>query len=169
MKRLRIVSLMVFVCCVILCASTTSQAAKLNITTTDAQTGNQLKNVSVTVKPQTGDSTKGMTDENGTIELLDLAAGVYTITASANGYTDNVSTGVEITEDEPQSLDITLSSDVIELDKVSVSASRRKEKVLEAPASVALLDDSQIQDRVAMNVTEHMKSLRAVDIVTSGI
>ena len=169
MKRLRIVSLMVFVCCVILCASTTSQAATLNITVTDAQTSNQLKNVSVTVKPQTGDSTKGLTNDSGTIELSDLAAGIYTITANASGYTDNVMTNVEITEDETKSLAISLSSDVIELDKVSVSASRRKEKVLEAPASVALLDDSQIQDRVAMSVTEHMKSLRAVDIITSGI
>ena len=121
MNRLRIVSLMVFVCCVILCASTiTTQAATLNITVTDAQTGNQLKNVSVTVKPQTGDSTKGMTDDSGTIELSDFAAGVYTITVNASGYSDNVMTNIEITEDETKSLDITLSSDVIELDKVSV-------------------------------------------------
>ncbi len=170
MKRLIKVSITVFVLCVILGVATiTTQAATLNITVTDAQTGNQLKDVSITVKPQTGDSTKGMTNESGTIELTDLAAGVYTITATANGYTDNVSTGVEVTEDETKSVVMTLSSDFIELDKVSITASRRKEKVLEAPASVALVDDSQIQDRVAMSVTEHLKSLRAVDVVTSGI
>ena len=170
MKRLRIVSMISFILCVIFGVATiTTQAATLNITVTDAQTGNQLKNVSITVKPQTGDTTRGMTDENGTIELSELASGLYTITASAKGYTDSVSKDVEITEDATESLDIALSSDVIELDKVSVSASRRKEKVLEAPASVALLDDSQIQDRVAMSVTEHIKSLRAVDVVTSGI
>ena len=170
MKRLRIVSLTVCVLCVILGAATTAtQAATLNITVTDAQTGNQIQNVSITVKPQTGDSSKGMTDTNGTLALSDLSAGVYTITAIASGYTDNVLTNVEITEDETKSVNISLSSDVIELDKVSITASRRKEKVLEAPASVAILDDSQIQDRVSMSVTEHMKSLRAVDVVTSGI
>lgn len=170
MKRLRIVSLTVFVFCLILgIANMSTHAATLNITVTDAQTGNQLKDVSITVKPQSGDSTEGITNESGTIQLSDLAIGVYTITATANGYTDNVMTNVEISVDETKSVNISLSSDVIELDKVSISASRRKEKVLEAPASVALLDDSQIQDRVAMSVTEHMKSLRAVDVVTSGI
>ncbi len=170
MKRLRKVDIMVFVCCLILGTATiTTHAATLNITVTDAQTGNQIQNVSITVKPQTGDASKGMTDTNGTLTMSDLSAGVYTITAAASGYTDNVLTNVEVTEDETKSVNITLSSDVIELDKVSVTASRRKEKVLEAPASVALLDDSQIQDRVAMSVTEHIKSLRAVDVVTSGI
>ena len=170
MKRLRIVSLTVCVLCVILGAATTAtQAATLNITVTDAQTGNQIQNVSITVKPQTGDASKGMTDTNGTLALSDLSAGVYTITAIASGYTDNGLINVEITEDETKSVNISLSSDVIELDKVSITASRRKEKVLEAPASVALLDDSQIQDRVSMSVTEHMKSLRAVDVITSGI
>ena len=170
MKLLRIVSIMIFVCCVILGASTIStHAATLNITVTDAQTGNQLKDVSITVKPQKGDASKGMTDTNGTLTVSDLSAGVYTITAIAPGYTDNVMTNVELTEDDTQSVSISLSSDVIELNKVSITASRRKEKVLEAPASVALIDDSQIQDRVAMSVTEHLKSLRAVDVITSGI
>lgn len=170
MKRLRKVSIMAFAFCVILLVViSNAQAATLNITVTDAQTGNQLKNVSVTFKPQTGDSTTGMTDTDGTLTLSDLAAGVYTITAKAAGYTDNVMTNVEIAEDGSKSVSLSLSSDLIELDKVSVTASRRKEKVLEAPASVALLDDSQIQDRVAMSVTEHLKSLRAVDVVTSGV
>lgn len=170
MKRLIKISITAFVLCVILGVATiTTQADTLNITVTDAQTGNQLKDVSITVKPQTGDSTKGITNDSGTIELTDLAVGVYTITATANGYTDYVSAGVEVTEGETKSVVIPLSSDFIELDKVSITASRRKEKVLEAPASVALVDDSQIQDRVAMSVTEHLKSLRAVDVVTSGI
>ncbi len=170
MERLRKISITICVFCVIFGVATiTTHAATLNITVTDAQTGNQLNNVSITVKPQSGDSTKGMTDVNGTLALSNISAGVYTITATANGYTDNVLTDIEITADETKSVDITLLSDIIELDKVAITASRRKEKVLEAPASVALLDDSQIQDRVAMSVTEHLKSLRAVDVVTSGI
>ena len=170
MKRLSLLSIAFFVLFVIFGVETVSvHAATLSITVTDAQTGYKLKDVSLTVKPATGDYTKGVSDANGTLAFSDLAAGVYTITASTQGYSVNVLTNVNLVEDETKSVEIALSSDIIELERISVSASRRKEKVLEAPASVALLDDSEIKDRVSLSVTEHLKSLRAVDVVTSGI
>ena len=167
MKRLNLISIIFLVS--IFVVLNIVEAATLNITVTDAQTGNKLNNVSITIKHETGDVAKGVSDTNGTLALDNLAADVYTITASAQGYAEKVITNVELAADETKPVDIALSSEIIELDQVSVTASRRKEKVLEAPASVALLDDSEIKDRVAMSVTEHLKSLRAVDIVTSGI
>ena len=171
MKRLRDVSLMFFIFSILLGIVTIStQAASLNIIVSDEQTENKLNSVSITVKSAKGDSMKVLpTDANGTLTLSDLPVGVYTITATKSGYSDSVQTNIEVTEDKSDYVVFVLSSDFIELDKVSVSASRRKEKVLEAPASVALIDDSQIQDRVAMSVTDHLKSLRAVDVITSGI
>ncbi len=170
MRRLSLISIAVFVLFVFLGIATVSvQAATLNITVTDARTGNKLNNVSITVKPEDGDAAKGVSDTNGTLGFADLAAGVYTITVFSQGYAIKVLENVEFSADETKSVEISLSSEVIELDKISITASRRKEKVLEAPASVALLDDSEIKDRVALSVTEHLKSLRAVDVVTSGI
>ena len=170
MKRLSLISIAVFVLFVFLDIATVSvQAATLNITVTDVQTGNKLNNVSITVKPENGDAAKGVSDINGTLGFADLAAGVYTITVFSQGYAIKVLENVEFSADETKSIEISLSSEVIELDKISITASRRPEKVLEAPASVALLDDSEIKDRVALSVTEHLKSLRAVDVVTSGI
>lgn len=167
MIRLRPISITLLV--LLFVASNIAIAATLDITITDAQTGDKLNNVTVIVKPQTGDAKRGVSDANGSLKLADLAAGVYTITATAKGYAENQMTGIELATDETKPVEITLSSEIIELDQVSVTASRRKEKVLEAPASVALVDDSQIQDRVALSVTEHLKSIRAVDVVTSGI
>lgn len=170
MKRLILVGIAVFVLFIFLGVATVSvQAASLNITVTDAQTGNKLNNVTITVTPKTGDAAKGVSDANGALALVNLSAGVYTITASSSGYAEEVVANVELASDETKSVEISLSSEVIELARVSVTASRRKEKVLEAPASVALLDDSEIKDRVSLSVTEHLKSLRAVDVVTSGI
>ena len=145
------------------------QAATLQLTVIDVQTGSKLNRVSVTVKAESGATFNGVSNENGAIELSDLPAGVYTITATSQGYTELVIENVELTELDTKSIDINLTSDVIQLERISVSASRRKEKVLEAPASVALLDDTEIKDRVSMSVTEHLKSLRAVDVITSGI
>ena len=61
------------------------------------------------------------------------------------------------------------SSEIIELEQVSVTVSRRREKVLEAPASVAVVSASQIKDRVTSTVSEHLKLVRAVDVATTGL
>ncbi len=167
MKRLRPISITLLV--LLFAVSNIAIAATLDITVTDAQTGEKLNNVTVIVKPPTGDATRGVSDANGTLKLTDLAAGSYTITASAERYAEKQMTNIQLTADETKPVEIKLSTEIIELDQVSITASRRKEKVLEAPASVALVGDSQIQDRVALSVTEHLKSLRAVDVVTSGI
>lgn len=196
MKGLSLVSIVVFTLFVVLGITTVSvHAASLNITVTDSGTGNKLNNVTITVKPKSGDATHhierskgqlghvmrhskpksddaadpGVTDVDGTLTLANLSADVYTITVRSPGYPEEVVTNVELAADQTKSVEIALTSEVIELEKVSVTASRRKEKVLEAPASVALLDDSEIKDRVSLSVTEHLKSLRAVDVVTSGI
>ena len=150
-------------------AVVSAEAAILNITVTDAQTGNKLKAVSVTVAPETGDVVTGVSDATGVLSITDLDAGIYTITASSLGYADVVMEDVVLADDETKSVEVALSSELIQLEQVSVTASRRREKVLEAPASVALVGDSEIKDRVAPSVTEHLKSVRAVDVVTAGL
>ena len=145
------------------------QAATLNITVTDTRTGNGLNDVSITVTSEDGTVATGTSDATGTLEISDLGAGVYTITASPPGYTDVVVSEVVLADDETKSLEIALSSETIQLEQISVTASRRREKVLEAPASVALVGDSEIKDRVAPSVTEHLKSVRAMDVVTAGL
>ena len=154
------------VSCVI---AVSAQAATLNVTVMDAQTGEKLNGVSITAMSQAGASTEGISDAAGMLEMADLAAGTYTITASAPGYADKTMANIELAADGATSVEIALSSDVIELDQVSVTASRRREKVLEAPASVALVTASDIRDRVAPSVTEHLKSVRGVDVVNTGL
>ena len=145
------------------------QAATINITVTDIRTGNGLNDVSITVTSEDSAVATGDSDATGTLEISDLGAGVYTITASSPGYTDAVVSDIALADGETKSLEITLSSEAIQLEQISVTASRRREKVLEAPASVALVGDSEIRDRVSPSVTEHLKSVRAVDVVTAGL
>ena len=170
MKRLKQHSVLLFALVAVLCVATVSvQAATLNVTVMDARTGEKLDGISVTVMSPAGTSTEGVSDAAGMLEIADLATGVYTIAASAPGYTDKMMANVELVADGATSVEIALSSEVIQLEQVSVTASRRPEKVLEAPASVALVTGSQIRDRVAPNVTEHLKSVRGVDVVNTGL
>ena len=144
-------------------------AATLNITVTDVRTDNRLNDVSITVTHEDGAVRRGVSNATGTLEILDLAAGIYTITTSSLGYAEAIMADVRLTDNETKAVELALSSEVTQLEQVSVTASRRREKVLEAPASVALVGDSEIKDRVAPSVTEHLKSVRAVDVVTAGL
>ena len=170
MKHLKQHSVLLFALVAVLSVAAVSvQAATLNVTVTDAQTGAKLNGVSINVMSQAGASAEGVSDASGMLEIADLSADVYTITASAPGYADKTIANVELVADETTSVEIALSSEIIELEQVSVTASRRREKVLEAPASVALVTASQIRDRVAPSVTEHLKSVRGVDVVNTGL
>ncbi len=162
-------SLLLTLVAVMCIASVFAEAATLNVAVMDAQTGEKLNGISIAITSEAGTSTEGTSDASGMIEVADLSAGVYTITASAPGYADKMMANVEVVADGTTSVEIALSSEIIELDQVSVSASRRREKVLEAPASVAVVSASQIKDRVAPSVTEHLKSVRGVDVVNTGI
>ena len=170
MKHLKQHSVLLFALVAVLSvAAVSAQAATLNVTVTDAQTGAKLNGVSINVMSQAGASAEGVSDASGMLEIADLSADVYTITASAPGYADKMMANVELVADGTTSVEIALSSEIIELDQVSVTASRRREKVLEAPASVAVVTGSQIRDRVAPSVAEHLKSVRGVDVVNTGL
>ena len=75
------------------CYSIRAPAATLNVTVTDARTDNRLNNVSITVTHEDGAVTQGVGNATGTLEILDLVAGVYTITAASPGYTEAVIDG----------------------------------------------------------------------------
>ena len=149
--------------------SATAHAATLNVTVTDAQSGEKLDRISITVIPQTGDSQEGTSDAMGASQFADLPAGIYSISASSLSYADKVVSNIELQSDEAKWAEIALFSRVIQLDQVSVTTSRRQEKVLDAPAAISVLDDTQIDSRVAVTTTEHFKSLPAVDVFNTGI
>lgn len=170
LQQLKPRSVLLLTLAIILCiAVVAAQAATLSVTVTDAQTGEKLNDISITVMSQTGTFNESLNYSSGMLKIADLSAGVYTITASVPGYTDKIMENVELVADGTTSVEIALSSEIIELDQVSVSASRRPEKVLEAPASVSVVSAAEIRDRVAPSVTEHLKSVRGVDVVNTGI
>ena len=150
-------------------SSATAHAATLNVTVTDAQSGEKLDRISIAVIPQTGDSREGTSDAMGASQFAELPAGIYSISVSSLSYADKAVPNVELQSDEEKSVEIALFSRVIQLDQVSVTTSRRQEKVLDAPAAISVLDDTQIDSRVAVTTTEHFKSLPAVDVFNTGI
>ncbi len=108
----------------------------------------------------------GVTVLNGLpLSAYIIAAGHLPCEQPSEGHADEAEEAEEAhAEEEAKS-----GSSDIELEKVSVTASRRPEKVIEAPASIAVIEGSQLRAQVAVNPAERFRHLPAVDVASSGI
>ncbi len=107
-----------------------------------------------------------LTSANGATVLNGLPLSVYIISAGHLPCEQPAEGEME----EPHAEEETKSgASEIELEKVSVTASRRPEKVIEAPASIAVIEGDQLRAQVAVNHGERLRHLPAVDVASSGI
>lgn len=145
-----------------------AQPATLRGTVSDAETGKFLPTANVVVTSaelQTGTAVPS----TGVFEIKNLPAGTYTITVSYIGYEKKVLTDITLDSGETKSLDISLIPTGIQVNPLTVTASRRPEKLLEAPASITVLEAQAIEARMALTATEHLKALPAVDMFATGL
>ena len=119
-------------------------------------TGNQL--TSPTGSVASGDGTYS----------VDLPPGRYEVTASFVGFETIVKT-VSVAAGETTTTDFTLAPDVFWDDQIIVSASRGSEKVLDAPASVAVMSGDEIADVPTLSVAETIRSEGGVDFAKTGL
>lgn len=148
-----------------------AQTAVLQGTVTDEETGEQLAGSNIVLlSPETGLQITGTsTNEQGEFERVGIAPGTYNIRVTFIGYEAKILPDVTFSAGETKTLTIVLTPGAIESEQVIVTASRRQEKVLEAPASVSVIETSQIEERTAMTPTDHLIGVASVDIVKSGL
>jgi len=76
-------------------------------------------------------------DGEGAFRIDGLPPGVYEVTASFLGYESVTTAGVMIRGGETTTLDIGLAATTLIGEQVVVSASRKQEKLIDAPASIS--------------------------------
>ena len=108
-------------------------------------------------------------DETGAYRLADLPSGSYEVRVSHIGFKTAVQAGVVVEAGQETQLDFILQSQVIFLEQSVVSASRRHEKILDAPASVSVVEGSDIRNIPVLSVADHIQDLPAVDFAKTGL
>ncbi len=76
---------------------------------------------------------------------------------------------MQVEEGRTTRLEVVLADQVIFLGQSVMSASRRQEKILDAPASVSVVEGSEIRNNPALSVADHVKNLPAADIAKRGL
>ena len=110
-----------------------------------------------------------ITDKDGMYEVKNLTHGIYEVAVSFVGYQTATRRNIEIVADSVIELNFTLTVEVFYGDQIIVSASRRKEKILDAPASVTVVESEEAKDHLGLSAAEYIAGTPAVDNVQTGL
>ena len=137
---------------------------------TDGATGSPLPGVHIRLL-NSGDNSfvvGAYSGTDGTFNIGGIADGNYTMLTSFLGSRTD-SQYVRVGSGKPVSLAIVLEEEILNMGEVVVTASRRKEKMLDAPASVAVISAKDIETRNAVSPVDHIEGVQGVDVAQKGI
>lgn len=111
----------------------------------------------------------GTSGTDGRYRIVGVPAGSYTVRVQRLGTAARSFDNVAITAGAEARLDVTLAVTALQLGGYVVSASRRVEKITEAPATVTRIDAEQIKYSVGNSFTAALKDVKGVDFFQTGI
>jgi len=149
--------------------ATAQETAVLTGTVVDADQGTPLPGANVAVRTEARAAVAGAsTDADGTFRIGNLGAGAYVVEVRFVGY-DARTLPLTLAAGATRTLDVALSPATQSLETIVVSASRRQEKVLNAPASISVLQPEEIQREVNTSSIEALRATPGVDMAQTGI
>ena len=141
-------------------------AADLKGTITDSD-GSPLPGVNVVITGGGLEEPRGAVSDGEGEYSLTLPAGMYEVSVTHIGFR-TMKSRVRV-DPAGTTLDFELEAAVIDLEQSVVSASRRREKALDAPASISIVEAAEIQARPALSVSEHVRDQPGVDYAKTGL
>jgi len=146
-------------------ASAGAQTGRIAGTVTDS-TRAVLAGTQVTV---VGTRLTGVSDVSGRFSISGVPAGTYDLRVQRLGQRAQTMTGVQVTAGQETQVNVSLASVPLALGGVVVSASRRAEKITDAPATVTRIDAAAIQNTVGNSFAPALKEVKGIDFIQVGI
>ena len=131
----------------------------------DAETAEALPGAAVAVLGQ--DITQG-TNAQGRFTIT-VSPGTHSLVVSLIGYETTRVDGVAVNAGDETEITIPVRSQALALNPVVVTASRRQEKALDAPASISTVSEREVARTAATTVADHVRGLPGVDAAQTGI
>ncbi|HEY8468222.1 MAG TPA: carboxypeptidase regulatory-like domain-containing protein, partial [Longimicrobiales bacterium] len=164
--KLLLVAIALLVCAA---APVSAQDGAISGRLTDAETGAPLAGASVEALAGTRVVARAVSDADGRYQINNVPPGTYALVISLLGYETQRLEGIRVVAGETSLVGAQLVASAFQLNPVVVSASKRQEKVLDAPASVSVVDSRAVAERPVTTPVDHLRSTPGVDIVTQGV
>ena len=108
------------------------------------------------------------TDSDGIYNINQIVPGDYIISVSYMGY-KSYKKNITINNNENVTLDISLVPEAIKMETYVVTASRRRERVEDAPAAISVISKAEIRRESNTNLGDYLKGTKGIDFTQSGI
>lgn len=143
-------------------------SGSINGKVTDQKSGDPLPSVNIVVKGMTAGAS---TDVNGEFEIKNVPAGVYTLVARLVGFEVREIPDIVVTAGGKTTVNIRMTEVGVQMSEMTVyGASRRAERITEAPSAISTLTPKDIELGAASGqLPRLLDSQPGVDIVQSGI
>jgi outer membrane receptor for ferrienterochelin and colicins len=146
------------------------QPGEIRGTVRATETGQAVRGAVVEALTTAGQvSRRTVTENDGSFALTGISPGTYVVQATMTGYATQRVANVNVGAGPPATLTFTLTPMAVELDPVVISASRRPEKALSAPAQVEVVTPRLVEERPAVTPSDHVRALPGVDVAQTGM
>lgn len=142
-----------------------AQTGRIKGNITDQTTRQALTGATVVIK---GTAIGTTSDSQGKFAVGNVPTGRQTLVLSFVGYT-TVERTVNMPVDGDVTVDVALSESVNTMQDVVVSASRRAEKITEAPATISVINSRDLDRLPSFNPGELASKLQGVEFVRTGV
>ena len=149
---------------VLLSAPLAAQQGTLSGRVTDAEEGTPVSGATIEIVGQMLGATGGDGDFSASVP-----AGTYSVIVTLIGYETTRLDGIAVDAGATTNIEIPIRSRALILNPVVVTASRRQEKALDAPASVSSVSSAEIERTIASTVADHVQVQPGLDIFQSGL
>lgn len=151
--------------------SALAQSGSLAGKVTNADGGRPLSGVSVSVIQSNGVvAANTSTRSDGSYRITGISSGTYLVRISLIGYTPKEAPNTVIPSGGTATVDAVLAQKPIEIEPISVTVvTRIPEKQTDAPAAAFVVSTEEVQERPALTVTDHLKTIPGVDISQGGL
>ena len=109
-----------------------------------------------------------VTGSQGSYRIANLAPGSYALVISGPDIPVR-RFDAEVRAGSTSRVDMQITFGNVRLDPLVVSASKRPEKAVEAPARVEVVSEQEIADRPATSLVEHLRDVPGVDVAQTGL
>ena len=149
----------------ILPAAAFAQSGRIVGRVTDSQ-GAGIAGVQLLASPAGVAAASG---SDGRFTIRGVPAGAQSVRAYRFGYRQRTIAGVTVSAGADARLDIQLDPAPVQLGSVVTSASRRVEKITDAPATITRIDEAQIANSIGNSFAAALKEVKGLEFIQTGI
>ena len=132
---------------------------------TDLDNGDPLIGANIVID---GTTMGAATDMDGAYLISNVPIGEHLLKVTYIGY-ELKEQSVTVNADEELIVDVSLASETIQMQTYVVTASRKRERVEDAPAAISVITEKDIRRESNTNLGDYMKAVKGVEFTQSGI